>query len=70
MNTLPDPLLIEAPYPEEVNTSDMVGDGDPRVDPKVDPSVEPSVLRNVDGANDPNDESRPDKEVANCCISR
>lgn len=52
---------MEGPYPEEVSASD-------RVEPRVEPSVEPKVLRK--GEKDPNDESRPDKEVANCCISR
>ena len=61
VNTVPDPLLMEGPYPEEVSASD-------RVEPRVEPSVEPKVLRK--GEKDPNDESRPDKEVANCCISR
>ena len=43
--------------------------GDSGVDPKVDPRVEPKVCRKGEAANDPNDESRPDKEVAKCCIS-
>lgn len=68
MKTLPEPLLTEAPYPEEVSASDMVGDS--RVDANVDPRVEPRVLRKGEAANDPNEESRPDREVANCCISR
>lgn len=38
------------------------------VEPRVEPKVEPRVLRN--GEKDPKDESRPDREVANCCISR
>ena len=65
VNTLPEPLLTEAPYPEEVSASDMV---EPRVEPRVEPKVEPRVLRK--GENDPKDESRPEREVANCCISR
>jgi len=61
VNTLPDPLLIDAPYPDEVSASD-------RVEPRVEPIVEPRVLRK--GEKDPKDESRPEREVANCCISR
>ena len=47
----------------------MVGDGEPKVDPKVEPSVDPSTLRKGGAVNDPKDESRPDSEVAKCCIS-
>ena len=52
---------MEAPYPEEVRASDTV-------EPRVEPKVEPNGWRK-EGENDPKEESKPDTEVANFCIS-